>query len=163
MNTVFENQRKSLILYCKRSRVDKSSLQMPKMVKFGEFLKIWNLRSNSVTRQVNYAKIKNSNATLGVIFKRCDNVWLLWYFGDQNNFFYNISITVKYINLFHLFHNIWKKNWKIFFASFGVTNKWNPHAHFFRIAPFTLKSTSLKSHGNIRIFPVRNWTPPHEW
>ena len=105
-------------------------------------------------------KLKNSNATLGVTFKHCDNVWLLWYFDDQNNFSLNIWITMKYINLFH---EIWKKIGKYFFASFGVINKWNPHAHFFRIAPFTLKSTSLKSHGNIRIFPVRNWTPPHEW
>ena len=34
--------------------VDKSSLKMPKMVNFGDFLKTWNLRSNSVTRQVTF-------------------------------------------------------------------------------------------------------------
>ena len=38
--------------------VDKSSLKMPKIVHFGEFLKIWSLRSNSVTRQVNFNRSK---------------------------------------------------------------------------------------------------------
>ena len=37
------------------------------MVHFGELLKIWSLRSNSVTR-----KLKNSDATFWVIFKHCD-------------------------------------------------------------------------------------------
>ena len=32
----------------------KSSLKMPKIVNFDEFLKSWSLRSNSVTRQVNF-------------------------------------------------------------------------------------------------------------
>ena len=32
---------------------------MPKMVHFGEFLKTWSLRSNSVTRQVSFKKDKN--------------------------------------------------------------------------------------------------------
>ena len=47
------------------------------MVHFGEFLKTWSLRSNSVTRQVNFnttkisGKCKNSNATFWVIFKQC--------------------------------------------------------------------------------------------
>ena len=36
--------------------VDKSSLKMPKMVHFGEFLKSWNLLSNSVTRFVNFKR-----------------------------------------------------------------------------------------------------------
>ena len=56
---------------------------MPKMVHFGEFLKTWNLRSNSVTRQVNFNKTKivenakiqkNSNETFWVIFKQCGDV-----------------------------------------------------------------------------------------
>ena len=41
--------------------VDKSSLKMPKMVHFDEFLKTWSLRSNSVTRQVNFHRTKIDN------------------------------------------------------------------------------------------------------
>ena len=47
------------------------------MVHFGEFLKTWSLRSNSVTRQINFnrtkigGKCQNSNATFWVIFKHC--------------------------------------------------------------------------------------------
>ena len=67
---------------------------MPKMVHFGEFLKTGSLRSNSVTRKVNFIwtkivgkcqntkiriqqnwwkipKFKNSDATFLVIFKHC--------------------------------------------------------------------------------------------
>ena len=50
---------------------------MPKIVHFGEFLKIWSLRSNSVTRHVTFNRTKiggkrqNSNATFLVIFKQC--------------------------------------------------------------------------------------------
>ena len=40
--------------------VDKSSLKMPKMVHFGEFLKSWRLRSNSVTRQVTFKLVENA-------------------------------------------------------------------------------------------------------
>ena len=39
--------------------MDKSKLKMPKIVPLGEFLKIWSLRSNSVTRQVTFKKDKN--------------------------------------------------------------------------------------------------------
>ena len=48
-------------------RVDKSSSKMPKMARFGEFLKTWSLWSNSVTRHVNFnwtkigEKCQNSN------------------------------------------------------------------------------------------------------
>ena len=54
---------------------------MPKIVHFGEFLKTWSLRSNSVTRQVNFNRTKigrkcqnwkNSNATFWVIFQHCE-------------------------------------------------------------------------------------------
>ena len=38
--------------------VDKSSLKMPKIVNFGEFFKTFNLRSNSVTRQVTFNRTK---------------------------------------------------------------------------------------------------------
>ena len=47
------------------------------MVDFGEFLKTWSLRSNSVTREVNFNRTKiggtyrNSNATFWIIFKQC--------------------------------------------------------------------------------------------
>ena len=47
------------------------------MVHFGEFLKTWSLRSNSVTRQVSFnrtkigGKCQNSSATFWVIFKQC--------------------------------------------------------------------------------------------
>ena len=55
---VWKSQKKSYsTLRAKRAMftfwVDKSSLKMPKIVHFGEFLKTWSLRSNSVTRQVN--------------------------------------------------------------------------------------------------------------
>ena len=55
---VWKSQKKShSTLRAKRAmftlRVDKSSLKMPKMVNFGEFLKTWSLRPNSVTRYVN--------------------------------------------------------------------------------------------------------------
>ena len=60
--TVFENHRKSLIqvstLRAKQATfpfwVDKSWIKMPKMIHFGQFLKTWSLRSNSVTRRVNF-------------------------------------------------------------------------------------------------------------
>ena len=48
------------------------------MVHFGEFLKTWSLRSNSVTRQVTFHRTKiggkrqNSNATFWVILKHCE-------------------------------------------------------------------------------------------
>ena len=51
---------------------------MPKIINFGEFLKTWSLRSNSITRQVSFnrtkigGKCQNSNATFWVIFKQCD-------------------------------------------------------------------------------------------
>ena len=55
------------------------------MVHFGEFLKTWNLQSNSVTRQVTFSrtkimwkmpKLKNSNATLCVIKIQCLLVYI---------------------------------------------------------------------------------------
>ena len=57
------------------------------MVHFGEFLKTWSLRSNSVTRPVSFNKTKiggkchNSNATFWVIFKQCASTTFLRYLG----------------------------------------------------------------------------------
>ena len=68
--------------------VDKSLL---KMVQFGEFLKTWSLRSNSVTRQVNINRTKigekyqNSNATFWVIFKRFGFFKFHRFFGGVQN------------------------------------------------------------------------------
>ena len=59
--TVFENHIKSLIQHSAVTIwVDNSSWKMPKMLHFGEFLKAWSLRSNSVTRQVNFNRTKIS-------------------------------------------------------------------------------------------------------
>ena len=61
---VFENRPKKShsTLRAKRATftfwVDKSSLKMPKMVNFGEFLKTWSLQSNNVTRQVTFNRTK---------------------------------------------------------------------------------------------------------
>ena len=70
LHSVWKSQKKShSTLRAKRATftfwVDKSSLKMPKMVNFGEFLKTWILRSNSVTRQV----ILNSTKISG----KCQN------------------------------------------------------------------------------------------
>ena len=56
MHCVWKSQKKShSILRAKRAKftvwVDKSWSKMPKMVHFGDSLKTWSLRSNSVTRQ----------------------------------------------------------------------------------------------------------------
>ena len=80
------------------SYVYKSSLKMPKIVHFGEFLKTWSLRSNSVTRQVSFNRTKiggkcqnakNSNATFWVIFKQCEHVIL------QNKEFFMRHFLIK--------------------------------------------------------------------
>ena len=55
------------------------------MVSFDEFLTIWSLRSNSVTRQATFDRTKidwkcqnwkSQNATFWVIFKHCDVIWV---------------------------------------------------------------------------------------
>ena len=69
------------------------------MVHFGEFLKTWSLRSNSVTRQVSFnrtkigGKCQTSNATFWVIFKQCEVVALydLYYAFYRANDSLNIS------------------------------------------------------------------------
>ena len=63
MHGVWKSQKKShSTLRAKRATftfwVDKSSLKMPKMVHFGQFLKTWSLLSNSVTRQVSFNRTK---------------------------------------------------------------------------------------------------------
>ena len=60
---VWKSQKKShSTLRAKRAMftfwVDKSYLKMPKIVHFGEFLKTWSKRSNSVTRQVSFNSTK---------------------------------------------------------------------------------------------------------
>ena len=66
------------------------------MVHFGEFLTTWSLRSDSVTRQVNFNRTKigekcqnakNLNATFWVIFKQCEveTFKLNWFFSIQWN------------------------------------------------------------------------------
>ena len=85
--TVFENHRKSLIQQCERSELrlhfEWTKLKLPKMVHFGEFLKIWSLQSNSVTRQVSFNRTKiggkcqnkiNSNVTFWGIFEYCAHI-----------------------------------------------------------------------------------------
>ena len=58
------------------------------MVNLENFLKTWSLRSNSVTRQVNFnrtkigGKCQNSNETFWVIFKHCE--WGSWMNQWQN-------------------------------------------------------------------------------
>ena len=77
--TLFENHRKSLIQHCERSELRQKLIKNAKNGPFGEFLKTWSLRSNSVTRQVNFKRTKigekcqNSNATFWVIFKQWMN------------------------------------------------------------------------------------------
>ena len=63
MHGVWKSQKKShSTLRAKRATftfwMDKNRLKMPKMVHFGEFLKTWSLRSNSVTRQVSFNRRK---------------------------------------------------------------------------------------------------------
>ena len=62
-------------------------IKLTKKVNFGEFLKTWGLRSNSVIRQVTfnrtkidekYQQMKSSYATFWVIFKHCERAdWTL--------------------------------------------------------------------------------------
>ena len=68
--------------------VDKSWLKIPKIVNYGEFLKTWSLRSNSLVRQVTFnrtkmPKLKNLSAVFCVICKLCAlaqflSFWSLW-------------------------------------------------------------------------------------
>ena len=89
--TVFKNHRKSLIQHGEQSELHlhfewtKVHKKCQKMVHFGEFLKSWSLRSNSVTRHVSFNRTKigekcqNSNATFWVIFKQCAfGTYLFW-------------------------------------------------------------------------------------
>ena len=56
----------------------KSLFEMPKMVNFDEFLKIWSLRSNSVTRQMSFDRTK--------IGWKCRNLKIkMRYFGWFSN------------------------------------------------------------------------------
>ena len=75
---------------------------MPKMVHFGEFLKICSLHSNSVTRQVTFnrtefgGKCLNSNATFWVVFKQCGcQTFILWWKRKQYSWVSTYLFTFK--------------------------------------------------------------------
>ena len=53
-STVFENDRECLIQHCERSELRLLFEWTNAMVHFGDILKTWSLRSNSVTRQVSF-------------------------------------------------------------------------------------------------------------
>ena len=79
------------------------------MVYFGEFLKTWSKRSNSVTRQVNFNRTKiggkcqnykNWNATIWVIFKQCA---LTGYSKNFGRFFFKTCWNaLNYVNEINL-------------------------------------------------------------
>ena len=78
------------------------------MVNFGEFLKTWILRLNSVTRHklVENARLKNSNETFWVIFRHCATpTWNRWGRVErskrQNSWISNRITTFVYDD-FHL-------------------------------------------------------------
>ena len=68
-------------------------LKMPKMVNLDEFLKTWSLRSNSVTRQVNFNRTK--------ISKKCQNSKIqIQHFGWVSNTVlkgYNLKKSWKFV------------------------------------------------------------------
>ena len=66
--------------------VDKSSLKMPKMVHFGEFLKTWSLRSNSVTRHVSFNRTKIGGKCQDSIQKGMEN--------HRKNVFEALKVTI---------------------------------------------------------------------
>ena len=92
---MFENHRKSLIQHCERSELRFHFNKNAKNSQFSEFLKTRSLRSNSVTRQVNFNKTKicgkcqRSNATSLLIFKHCAKPWSL-----QNYQFLSSLVTL---------------------------------------------------------------------
>ena len=101
---------------------------MPKNGRFGEFLKTWSLRSNSVTRQVSFNRTKiggkcqntkNSNATFWVIFKQCavikSSAFLItsaspFYLGQQQKFVREVTDSFGLRTIFLLEK---KAQWKI--------------------------------------------------
>ena len=70
--------------------VIKSWLKMPKMVYFGEFLKTWSLRSNSVTRQVSLKKTK--------IGEKCQN----WKIQMRHFGWFSNTVCEVYLNFDHI-------------------------------------------------------------
>ena len=110
---VWKSQKKShSTLRAKRATftfwVDKSKLKMPKTIHFGEFLKTWSLRSNSVTRQVSLnrtkivGKCQNSNGTFWVIFKQCKDAkknplkMKNKYFAEQKSLWKLLSLRLTF-------------------------------------------------------------------
>ena len=68
--------------------VDKSSVNRSKMVNFGEFLKTWSLRSNSVTRQVNFnrTKIGGKCQNSKIQMRHLGNFQTMWTWWTSNSF-----------------------------------------------------------------------------
>ena len=81
------------------------------MVHFGEFLNIWSLRSNSVTRQVSFnwtkigGKCQNSNATFWVFFKQ---------FGCAGKLCYWKFLPFSSMLEVPLMQSSWKKFWSFY-------------------------------------------------
>ena len=97
--------------------MDKSSLKMPKMLHFDEFLKTWSLQSNSVTRQVSFNRTK--------IGGKCQNLKIQMRHFEQ--FSTNVTRVETNLRLWQdIFEYIWislcpeKGHLKI--ACFDMTN-----------------------------------------
>ena len=79
VRTVFGYHRKSLILHCELHLIEWTEVHYKcQNAQFSEFSKAYSLRSNSVTRQVNFngtkigGKLKNLNVTFWVLFDFVD-------------------------------------------------------------------------------------------
>ena len=117
---------------------------MPKMLQFGEFLKTWSLRSNSVTRHVSFnrtktgGKCQNSNATFWVIFKHC----------AQGPFFYfHIKIRFRFPWVSNKHFEVLNKGLKKFCLRFLVA--------FHRLNASKCLNICLTSNSQIQIICVR--------
>ena len=100
------------------------------MVNFGDFLKTWSLRSNSVTRQISFnrtkiwwkmPKIKNQMRHFLVIFKHCDSVWKSkkWLFKMSE------SKQKKPSLLFHFLFEVMGLVLKDFVVRWAFMGKWS--------------------------------------
>ena len=121
---------------------------MPKIVCFGEFLKTWSLRSNSVTRQVNFSRTKiggkcqYSNETFWVIFKQRD----VALFKEKNLLFprkFGIAHQLFFMSSGLRFGHASTRHWcrtrsgtyKLFSGLLGRVNpqKWNMISTFIKV------------------------------
>ena len=166
--TVFENCPKSLIQNCERSglslRFEWKSLL--KMVHFGEFLKIWSVQSNSVTRQVTFNRTKTVENVQIQIFKcvifsnfqtfcYCDTwyVWMQGYLGfkiiyPKHNPKHFSRGTLPF-NLFSQPRGNWTKKEKEFFFANQLIFLSVPNHNWsiiqFLVLPYHYSSTGLKN------------------